>query len=130
MSDSYLRNLHLELVQGDDYLAADSRALQFVGAGVCWPAAVTEVLFSVWNPVADCGLVGNGSAPLAVVSVAGVFTPVGASAAIIAVDLPRAETIKLAAGVRRYTFEVVGKLPSNSMCTLARGFVTVLASQS
>ncbi|NVM87628.1 hypothetical protein FHT32_001267 [Variovorax sp. SG517] len=130
MSDSYLRNLHLELVQGDDYLAADGRALQFVGAGVCWPAAVTDVLLSVWNPVADCGLVGNGSAPLAVVSVAGVFTPAGTSAAIVAVDLPRAETLKLSAGVRRYTFEVVGKPPSNSMRTLARGFVTVLASQS
>lgn len=130
MSESFLRNLHLELVQGDDYLAADGRSLQFVGAGVCWPVAVGDVLLSVWNPVAGCGLVGNGPAPLTVLSVPGTFTPVADGAAVVAVDLPRAETLKLSAGVRRYTFEVVGKLPSDSMRTLARGFVTVLASQS
>lgn len=130
MTTTFLAGLQLELVQGDDYLEADSRALHFYGHGVCWPAVVATVKLLVFEPN-DCGTLPVATVqPLAVIDVTGSFVAAtDVAPAEAKFDVPRVETLKLAPGVRRYMFEVRGLLASNSVITLARGQLTVLSSQ-
>lgn len=122
MSDQILKNLHLELVQGDDYLAVDGRAVVVVGAGVRWPSAVASAKLLAYEPGCACLL----TAPAAVLDVAGAYTaPEVDAAAQISFDLGHALTQTLARGVRRYDFEIRATLDSGSVVTVATGFVTV-----
>lgn len=127
MSTYLLNALHVELVQGDDYLDADGRALVVSGAGVCWPAAVASVKLIVREPQ-DCGCAAAGTEPAHVLELVGVHAPATSDAAAqVRFDIPRAQTLRLALGVRRYAFEVRATLASASVITLARGAFTVLA---
>lgn len=133
MSTSFLGNLQLELVQGDDYLEADGRALHVYGRAVSWPlaAAIASVKFIVFEPMNDCGSQPVASVqPVAVIEIQGTFVAAGLSTPADAkFDIPRLETLKLAPGVRRYMLEVRALLASGSVATLARGQLTVLGSQ-
>ncbi|MDP3228514.1 MAG: hypothetical protein Q8N13_11135 [Acidovorax sp.] len=130
MSTTFLGNLQLELVQGDDYLEADARALHVYGRAVCWPPAVDSVRFLVFEPN-DCGSLPVATVlPLAVIDIEGTFVPATSTTPADAkFDIPRAESLKLAPGVRRYMLEVRGLLASGSVITMARGQLTVLSSQ-
>jgi len=116
MLQTILSAQYLELVQGDDYKLADGRAVQFRGVGVCWsPFTMAAKLLirpdTCW-----------------VLDIDGTFTDQTTGApAIVSFDVPRALTLTLESGVRRYDFEVRGLLPSGSVTTLARGLLTVLA---
>lgn len=130
MSTSFLGNLQLELVQGDDYLEADARALHIYGRAVCWPPVVATVKLLVFEPN-DCGMLPVATVqPVAVIEIVGTFvaaTPTTPADAKF--NVPRLETLKLAPGVRRYMLEVRGVLASGSVVTMARGQLTVLGSQ-
>jgi hypothetical protein len=131
MSQTLLRNLHLELVQGDDYKAVDGRTISIAGRGVCWPANIANVKLIAFEPQTDCGVcVDNAATPIAVMDIDGIYSATTtASAALATFDLPRAATLKLTTGVRRYQFEVRALLASESIATLAQGTITVLRSQ-
>ena len=131
MAQTLLRGLHLELVQGDDYKAVDTRAITIAGRGVCWASNVSNVKLIVYEPHTACGAqLGNAHTPVAVFDIDGVYTAATTSAAAIAAfDVPRVETLKLSVGVRNYMFEVRALLSSSSVATLAQGVVTVLSSQ-
>lgn len=130
MSTTFLGNLQLELVQGDDYLEADARALHVYGRAVCWPPVVDSVRFLVFEPN-DCGALPVATVqPLAVIDIEGTFVAATSTTPADAkFNIPRAETLKLAPGVRRYMLEVRGLLASGSVITMARGQLTVLSSQ-
>lgn len=121
--------LLLELVQGDDYKAAESRAITVTGRGVTWPAALSSVKLVIYEAQAACAAGTTPLQPQPVIDVVGTYTPGTAQAApIAAFDLPRAETLKLGIGVRRYLCEVRGLFASGSVTTLARGLVSTLPS--
>lgn len=128
MSNSLQTAQHMELVQGDDYLAVDGRAVTVYGNGVCWPEAVDTVRLAVFDHPC-CAPVVNATAPASVIDMDGVFTPATTTEpAKAAFDVTRAMTLRLDCGVRRYAFEVRGLLASGSVVTLARGHVTVIGS--
>lgn len=132
MSTSFLGNLQLELVQGDDYLEADTRALHVYGRAVCWPAAISSVKFLVFEPANECGQGFATVQPVAIIDITGTFVPATSTppaAAECKFNIPRVETLKLSPGVRRYMLEVRGLMASGSVITLARGQLTVLSSQ-
>jgi len=125
MSDQIMRNLQLELVQGDDYLVADNRAIVVVGAGMRWPAAAASVRLVATEPQSVCES-AIGTAPAEIINVVGTYTaPTAQAAAKISFDLGRAITQTLAPGVRRYDFEIRATLASGSVLTLAAGQITV-----
>lgn len=125
-----LNNVSLELTQGDDYLLIDQRNIYFLGKGVVWPANLAGVRLVVSDHTDACGLAYNGLAPIAILDIDGTYSSVTTSqAATASFDISRVNTLKLSAGVRKYKFEIRGLLPSASIATLARGFVTVLESQ-
>lgn len=125
MSDQILKSLQLELVQGDDYLAADNRAVVVVGAGMRWPSAASAVRLVATEPQTACAS-QIGTAPAEIINVAGTYTgPTDQAAAKIAFDLGHAITQTLALGVRRYDFEIRATLASGSVLTLASGQITV-----
>jgi hypothetical protein len=148
MSEYLLRDLLVEVIQGDDYQAVDNRAVLITGRGVCWPAALAGTKLIVYEPHTDCGAqVASVLSPLSILEIVGVYTP--AAAAVPAVpatpltpatpfvpgttamaqfDLTRVDTLKLSTGVRRYMFEVRGLFASGGVTTLARGLVTVYPS--
>lgn len=136
MSEYLLRDLLIEVIQGDDYRAVDGRGLFATGRGVCWPAALAAVKLIVYEPHTDCGAqIASVLSPLAVLEIDGVYTPatvstptVPGTTATVAFDLTRVETSKLSTGVRRYMFEVRGLFASNGVTTLARGLVNVYPS--
>lgn len=129
MTTYTLQHQLLELVQGDDYKLADSRAIVLAARGVTWPAVLTSVKIVIYEAQAACAAGVAAVAPSAVVDVDGIFTAGTASVpATASFDLPRLQTLKLSVGVRRYLFEVRGLLPSGSVTSLARGLVSVLAS--
>ena len=124
MSDQILRNQLLELVQGDDYLAVDGRAVVLVGGGMRWPAAVASVKLLAYNPAPCC--CGVSTAPAAVLDVTGDYTaPALNAAAKCSFDLTNAITLTLARGVRRYDFEIRATLLNGHLVTLANGMITV-----
>jgi hypothetical protein len=114
--NSFHPNLHLEIVQGDDYLG-DSR-LSITGLGVLWPTAFILPRFVVYSdgvefckgPVldVDCDLTTVDGLP------------------VVRIPISRARSIGLTAGVRAYGFELRGLVDTNKVRTLARGRVTVL----
>lgn len=127
MSDGFARDQHLELVQGDDYLRSDGRGISFSGAGVCWPSNLCAARLLVTDSHA-CGS-ANGAAVPVVMEFPGYFIGAWAPGVpSVCFDLPRHSTAKLAAGVRRYGFEVRAKSQVGHTVTLVRGSVTVLAS--
>jgi len=116
MQQTILLAQYLELVQGDDYKLADGRAVQLKGIGVCWAPTTTAAKL----------LIRDGACW--VLEIDGTFADQTAAApAVASFDLPRATTLTLQSGIRRYDFEVRGLLPSGSVTTLARGLLTVLA---
>ena len=131
MSRLYDTNLHVELVQGDDYKLTDGRALTFYGQGVCWPAvAPSEVRFCIYDhPCCQNIAVANGGAKVALTVTTGTYTPATTTEPAKAeFDLARADTLLLECGVRRYQFEVRALMPSGSVITLATGHVTVIGT--
>lgn len=117
-----LTGQHLELVQGDDYLLADSRALTWRGVGVTWPAALTSVTLRIAEPSHVCLPVAP--TPL---ELPGVYTAATVnSPAIVTVNLARINTLALQPGVRRYTYSLRGVLLSTAVLTLAHGHITIL----
>jgi hypothetical protein len=117
-----LLNSCVELVQGDDYLAADGRAVTFTGAGQAWPSAISSAKLLMWPP-ANCGCDNTPA-----LEVDGVYTaPTATQPARVTFDVHRAASLKLAAGIRLYTVEVKALLASGSAVTLERCFGTVLA---
>lgn len=131
MTQTLLRGLHIELVQGDDYKAIDGRAIALAGRGVCWPSNVQNVKLIAYEPHTACGAqLGNAHTPAAVFDIDGAYTAATQSAAAIAAfDVPRLDTLRLSVGARNYLFEVRALLASGSVATLAQGTITVLSSQ-
>lgn len=127
---TYIANeLLLELVQGDDYKAADGRAISIAGRGVVWPAAVSSVKLIMYEAQAACPAGVASQLPSTVVDVTGTFTAGTVNTLPHCdFDLPRINTLQLGVGVRRYLCEVRGLLASGSVVTLARGLVSVLPS--
>lgn len=124
-----MQNLQLELVQGDDYLEVDTRALHVYGRAVCWPAAIPAVKFLVFEPQNECAGFAAVQA-VAIIDIDGTFVPATPSTPADAkFDIPRVETLKLSPGIRRYMLEVRALMGSGSVITLARGQLTVLSSQ-
>lgn len=120
MPNTFLNNLLVELVRGDDYLAADGRAVVIVGTGVAWPASLVSIKLVLTDP----GCCVTDDSPL---EIAGTFEPATSSAAAKAsFDVPRAVTLTLKTGVRRYCFEVRAVLASTSVVTLGRGLLSVM----
>ena len=108
------QGIHIELVQGDDYLASDGRAITIKGVGAAWPPAVgqTKLLISYRGSV--------------VLDLDGVFTAASPTAdPAVSYDLSREQSLTLCDGLRRYDIESRALLPSGSVVTLARGFATV-----
>jgi hypothetical protein len=142
MSEYLLRDLLVEVIQGDDYQAVDGRAITITGRGVCWPAALAGAKLIVYEPHTDCGAqVASVLSPLAVLDIDGTYTPAAApvpatpttplvpgTTAAVRFDMTRVDTNKLATGVRSYMFEVRGLFSSGGVTTLARGLVTVYPS--
>jgi hypothetical protein len=136
MSEYILRDLLIEVIQGDDYQAVDGRGIVITGQGVCWPVALASTKLIVYEPHTACGAqIASVLSPLAVLEIDGAYTPAMLSTPFIAgatatakFDLTRIDTNKLAVGVRRYMFEVRGLFESGGVTTLARGLVTVLHS--
>ena len=128
MNESFVLTQHLELVQGDDYLRSDGRGITFSGAGVCWPSNLCAARLLVTESQA-CGSAHGAAAPV-VMEFPGYFVGGACAPGVPAVcfDLPRHLTIQLAAGVRRYGFEVRAKSQVGHVVTLVRGSLTVLAS--
>ena len=117
---SLLQNVCLELIQGDDYLAADSRAIVIIGAGVTWPALIASVKLLI-TPTDDCAL----GVPM--LNIDGAYSaPTPLAAAQAAFDMTRVQSLTLLPGIRRYTFEVRALLAPSSVVTLARGLITAL----
>lgn len=129
MSTFILTDLLLEFIQGDDYKAADNRAITIAGRGVTWPTVLSSVKLYVYETPAACAASVALPCPAPVLEITGTYTPGAAEAPpSAAFDVPRADTLKLVAGVRRYLFEVRGLFASGSVTTLARGLVTTLPS--
>jgi hypothetical protein len=142
MSEYLLRDLLVEVIQGDDYQAVDGRAVLITGRGVCWPAALAGAKLIVYEPHTDCGAqVASVLSPLSILEIDGVYTPAAApipatlttplvpgTTAMAQFDLTRVDTLKLSTGVRRYMFEVRGLFASGGVTTLARGLVNVYPS--
>lgn len=124
MTSNYLTNITIEIVQGDDYLAAIDRAVEINGYGVCWPDGIVGVSLSIWQP--PCA-VANAPAPVNVISASGTYVPAsGPNPPKVLFDVPSGETISLVPGVRKYLFDARATLTGGELVTLARGFVTVL----
>jgi hypothetical protein len=142
MSEYLLRDLLIEVIQGDDYQAVDGRGIVITGRGVCWPVALDSAKLIVYEPHTACGAqIASVLSPLAVLEIDGSYTPatlpipatpstplVAGTTATAKFDLTRIDTNNLAIGVRCYMFEVRGLFASGNVTTLARGLVTVLPS--
>lgn len=119
---TFLLAQHLEIIQGNDYKAADSRALRFLGVGISWPSAGTSVKLLIKAYAQGCS-----AALPPVLEIDGTYTPATTGVpALAAFDLPRVQTLALATGVRAHTLEVRAVLATGSVVTLSRGHLTVL----
>ena len=126
-TSTILGNLTRTVVQGDDYRAVDGRSFDLTAVGVCWPATLTNVKLLVFGYAADCGCADTLADSPVILDIDGaVIAGTSAHATVARFDVLRAETLKLALGVRAYQFEVKGLLASGSVCQLARGFLTVI----
>lgn len=103
-----------DLVQNDDYAAADSRALVFTGAGQNWPdlTAATFALYARTSGETDTLFSTTGTRSI----VSGVQS--------ISVPLTAAQTAKLPAGANAAQYDLVAVL-STRRITLAQGFFSV-----
>jgi hypothetical protein len=116
------QNQLLVLVQGDDYLAIDSRSLVFQDSGIGWPSGLSNPKLSVIE-VGVC----PGIEPM-VFSFDGVYTaPSESQKASVKFDLTTTHTTQLLPGNRRYKFSVKAE-KNNSKITLCLGMVTVVAN--
>jgi hypothetical protein len=105
----------LSIVQGDDYAAADGRALLFTSAGENWPDLASATLaLKFIEPVAET----------AALSVTATRTVVG-SVQHITAPLTAAQTQPLSAGTNVYDYALQATL-SGRRITLKTGKVTVV----
>lgn len=105
-------NRHIEIVSGDDY-----SGIRSVGGTFGYDlTGVIEVRFIVMNNQ-------NCLSQLPVLDVVG---SVLNSSSSVSINLRRADTLKLKAGVRQYTFLIKGLLNDGGVITLERGLMTVL----
>jgi len=103
----------LELVQGDDYAAADSRALLFTGAGENWPDLSTATFSLVVGIPGAEGVVFTASGSRTVVE----------GLQHITVPLTATDTNKLAEGANANDYALRATLSSRTL-TLAAGAIT------
>jgi hypothetical protein len=107
----------LTLVRGDDYAAADGRALDFLAPTAGWPnLTAATIAITVRKPDDSILLADSGS----------VVTPTGASAKV-RVELSSADTEILVPGCR---FDVEATLSSSRIVTLVEGTVVVVSDQT
>lgn len=106
----------IELIQGDDYAAADGRALIFTGAGQSWPDLSTATLeFKAATVDAEDGAVKiTATATRSVVE----------GLQHITVPLTAAQTNALEVGVNATEYALYATL-SGRRLTLAAGLITV-----
>jgi len=109
----------LVLVRGDDYLAADGRALEWSSDD--WPD-LTGAAVALTARSKTTGEVA--------LSAAGEVTVAGAGSQTVRVELPTAATSLLSAGTARLEFDVQATLAGGSIVTLVLGLVSVLADQT
>lgn len=123
-----IKNVTLEISQGDDYLNADGRAITFVQRGVCWPTNITSVKFISYHPLNCCNKIEN--APSAIFDIDGTFVSgTNTTAPMIRFDLHRIDTLKLPSGVMSCQYEVRALLATGSVISIATGAISVLRTQ-
>jgi hypothetical protein len=105
----------IEIIQGDDYAAADSRALLFTGAGENWPDLAAATFALKIGDVSSEGVLVTASGTRSVVN----------GLQHITVPLTSAQTNTLAPGVNAYQYDLQATL-SGRRLTLAKGLLTVL----
>jgi hypothetical protein len=113
-------NCNLLLVQGDDYFAADGRAIVWTLANVPDLTGASISFTAQKRPQ----IVTTGSATIT--ATGGVVVPSGASK-LVQLELPSATTATFAIGANGYTYELVATLASGHVVTLATGNITVKA---
>lgn len=113
-------NTEFELIQGDDYAIADSRALTFYGTGESWPD-LTGATFAF-----NVRKVGDDTACLSIT--AGTYTAaVGSVPASLQIELTAAQTADLPAEVSGYVYDLHATLATGNRITLARSYISVYA---
>jgi hypothetical protein len=121
---------HLTLVAGDDYLAADGRAIDFVKqAGDAWPADLTGATVSMTlKRVAD-NATGGDDTPITIDQTSTPPTSIlvaTGDAQAVRVPIPSAVTGALGTGAHAYEFAVEATLADGSRARLAQGTATVM----
>jgi hypothetical protein len=121
----------IQLVRFDDYLAADDRALVFY-PGAAWPLGTATTPLALDQArltirAVDCGC-DDGPALL---DLEGEYMPPsGGDLPYLTFDLTGADTGKLSAGPRAYTYAVSAVTANASKVTLQTGPLSVLGSVS
>jgi len=109
----------LVLIRGDDYKAADERALEW--SSTSWPAlGGAAIALTIRDQT-------NGAA---VLTATGSVTAAGPGEQTIQVELTAAQTAVLSVVSRKYQFDVQATLASGSIVTLVRGGVNVYGDQT
>ncbi|HUX70782.1 MAG TPA: hypothetical protein VMV41_09755 [Cellulomonadaceae bacterium] len=106
------------ILQGDSYLAADSRQLAWTTNGA-WPDLTAATIAFEATPIAVA------QAQAVFTKAGSVVTPTGASAKVQA-ELAAADTTGLAAGT--WDYAIVATISVTAVVTLARGTMTVEAN--
>jgi hypothetical protein len=109
------------IVQGDDYLAIDGRAICVSSVGCSWPENIASVSVVFDDVTGGCGCPGDSSEFKSLA----VYKP--GPPASVCFDLTSKVTWSMAAGKLRYNFSVIAKLVTGSEITLVTGRASVVA---
>lgn len=115
-------DLELTVVQGDDYNASDSRAIDWTEPNASWPTLTSATVKFGYQELVNGQLTGS----VTELSMS-IVTGTGSSKKV-RLELSAAQSAALGVGARRYQYDVQATLTSGRKVTLARGLVTVLSS--
>jgi len=110
------KGLDIKIVRGDDYAAADGRALRWSSSQ--WPDLTGATITFTAQHI---------SQPDNVLQTAGAVLPPEAGSQTVQVELTSEQTDLLIPGVRAYWYDLEAKLASDRIVTLVKGQMTVEA---
>lgn len=105
------------LVRGDDYAAADGRALEWENEEGAWPNLTSATITFASTPIGSTSLSKTGA----------IVVPTGAGQ-LVRVELTASDTEDLEPGTYRYDLQA--ELSSDRKVTLARGRLTIAEDEA
>lgn len=111
----------LSLVRGDDYLAADGRALDFTDASALWPTITGATITATFRDTY------SGTRLLTATGAVTVGSGAGKS---VRLELTSAQTKGFRPGAPGLRFDIEATLTNTHVVTLVRGTVTVLGDET